>query len=89
MSYFKISISSPDEIVGNIKWPLTQEQYVVLATGNSMDLPQDMYETFACMRDDLKCTAVWDITTDDWMTPVTAEQAQELYSTRSRAVGFW
>jgi hypothetical protein len=89
MSYFKVLISIPGEDIGDIKWPLTQDEYVTLARGIPMDMPAAMYDTFACMRDDLKCTAVWDITIDDWMTPVSSEEATALYSTRSREPGPW
>lgn len=89
MDYYKVLISIPGQDIGDIKWPLTQEQYVTLATGNSMPLPTDMYETFACHRDDLLCTAVWNNTTSDWLVPVDAESAAVLYTQQGREPGSW
>jgi hypothetical protein len=89
MDYYKVLISIPNKDIGDIKWPLTQEQYVTLATGNTMSLPQDMYEVFACQRDDLLCTAVWDPVESDWLVPVTAEQAASLYTQHGREPGSW
>lgn len=89
MNYYKVSISTPEQVIGDIKWPITQEQYVTLATGNTMPLPQDMYEAYACYRDDLLCTGVWNTVTGAWVSGVDAAQAQELYSTQGREPGFW
>lgn len=89
MDYYKVLISIPGQDIGDIKWPLTQEQYVTLATGNTMPLPQDMYEVFACYRDDLLCTGVWDPVESDWLVPVSAEQAAVLYTEHGRVPGSW
>lgn len=89
MDYYKVLISIPDQDIGDIKWPLTQEQYVALATGNKFAMPADMHEVFACPRSDLECTAVWDPVQLDWVVPVDAATAAVMYTEHGRVPGPW
>lgn len=89
MDYYKVLISTAGEPIGDIKWPLALDQYVTLAKGFTMPLPPDMYQVFACERDDLLCTGVWDPVQKDWLVPVSAEQAAVLYTEHGRVPGPW